>query len=85
MNNRATTKEKIIHTVLLIASILILTLFLPHKSIFKYEYAQGKPWGYSLLTAPFDIPINLDSLSLASERESIERDCVNIYKPITDY
>lgn len=85
MNNRSTIKEKIIHILLLVVSIVVITLFLPHTSVFKYEYAQGKPWGYSLLTAPFDIPINLDSLSLAKERESIEQNFVNIYKPVPNY
>ncbi|MFI3239825.1 MAG: HDIG domain-containing protein [Bacteroidales bacterium] len=85
MDGGLTKKSKIINILLLVATIVVITLFLPHKSEFKYEYTQGKPWVYSLLTAPFDIPINLDSLSLAKERENIECNFVNIYKPVEDY
>lgn len=85
MRERSSTKNRIIHIVLLISSIVIIALFLPHKNQFKYEYSQGKPWVYSLLTAPFDIPINLDSLSLVNESNRIKREFVNVYKPVDNY
>ena len=36
-----------------------------------YVFEEGRPWSYALLTAPFDIPIHLDSLSAAKIRDSI--------------
>ncbi|MDE6187787.1 MAG: HDIG domain-containing protein, partial [Duncaniella sp.] len=37
-----------------------------------YTFDEGRPWSYALLTAPFDIPIHLDSLSAAKVKDSID-------------
>lgn len=75
-----TNKNSIIRWILAIAAIVVISWFIPHKDQKSYKYAMGRPWMYSLLTAPFDIPINLDSASMEAKRDSIDRSFVAIYK-----
>lgn len=75
-----TSKDSIIRWILAIGAIAIISYFIPHEDIINYKYSQGRPWAYSLLTAPFDIPINLDSASVASKRDSINDSFVAIYQ-----
>ena len=65
---------------LAVGAIALISYFLPKENKIDYNYALGRPWNYSLLTAPFDIPINLDSASAARQRDSINRTFVAIYK-----
>ena len=74
------SKGNLLRTLLFIGTVAIIYLFLPSSDTFKYSYSLGKPWSYSLLTAPFDIPIELDSVSMASKRDSIDRTIVKIYR-----
>ncbi|MEG1539952.1 MAG: hydrolase, partial [Muribaculaceae bacterium] len=74
------TKKNIVRGLFFVATVLIISFFLPRTDKFEYDYSLGKPWSYSLLTAPFDIPINLDSLSLQREKDSINSNFINIYK-----
>ena len=74
------SKGNLLRTLLFIGTVAIIYLFLPSSDTFKYSYSLGKPWNYSLLTAPFDIPIELDSVSMASKRDSIDRTIVKIYR-----
>lgn len=46
--------------------------FLPRSAENHYVYEEGRPWSYALLTAPFDIPIHLDSLSVSKVKDSID-------------
>ncbi|MEG2819457.1 MAG: hypothetical protein RR868_01740, partial [Muribaculaceae bacterium] len=74
------TKKNIVRGLFFVATVLIISFFLPRTDKFEYDYSLGKPWSYSLLTAPFDIPINLDSLSVQREKDSINSNFINIYK-----
>lgn len=75
-----TRKDIIIRWALIIGAIALISYFIPHEDKVNYKYALGRPWTYSLLTAPFDIPINLDSASAVSKRDSVTRNFVAIYK-----
>ena len=70
----------IVRVLLAVGAIALISYFLPKENKIDYNYALGRPWNYSLLTAPFDIPINLDSASAARQRDSINRTFVAIYK-----
>ncbi len=59
---------------------LLIVYFLPRSSQSTYIYEQDRPWNYSLLTAPFDIPVYKDSLSVRHARDSVERAFVPVYK-----
>ncbi len=72
--------DVIVRVLLAVGTIALISYFLPKENRIDYNYALGRPWNYSLLTAPFDIPINLDSASAARQRDSINRTFVAIYK-----
>ena len=52
--------DVIVRVLLAVGAIALISYFLPKENKIDYNYALGRPWNYSLLTAPFDIPINLD-------------------------
>ena len=61
-----------------VATVLVL-LFLPKESENHYTYEVNRPWTYSLLTAPFDIPVRLDSVRAKAVRDSIDQTFEPIY------
>lgn len=73
------SRNNIIRSLLLVVSVVIISFFLPRSDKFEYEYSLRKPWSYGLLTAPFDIPINLDSLSIKMKRDSIDEHFADVY------
>lgn len=63
----------------------LLTVYsLPRDDSSRYNYAVNRPWAYSLLTAPFDIPVYLDSISARNVRDSIDASFEPILKRNTD-
>lgn len=58
---------------LFIVVVSVSVYFLPRTGENHYTFEEGRPWSYALLTAPFDIPIHLDSLSAARVKDSIDR------------
>ena len=48
-----------------------LTLLLPNKGKFRYEYQKGQPWMYDNLSAPFDFPLLKSEEEVRREREAI--------------
>lgn len=59
---------------------LIIVWLMPRTSTSTYIYEVNRPWNYKLLTAPFDIPIHLDSLSVKAACDSIDRTFVPVYR-----
>ena len=74
------SKKGVGRFLLFVAAIAVISYFIPRESDQNLSYAVGKPWPYSLMTAPFEIPINLDSASAAKQRDSIDRAFIPIYK-----
>lgn len=58
--------------VILAISIVLVAYCMPRESTNNYIYEVNRPWNYSLLTAPFDIPITLDSISAQKAKDSID-------------
>ena len=54
-----------------VLAILLITYFFPRQSKFQYSFDEGRPWQYSLLTAPFDFPIYKSADQLKAEQDSI--------------
>jgi len=54
---------------------LILWIF-PSQRAFNYEYAQGRPWRYETLYAPFDFSIKKTEEQLKAEREAAAKNKV---------
>ena len=63
-----------------ILTTLIIVWLMPRTSTSTYIYEVNRPWNYKLLTAPFDIPIHLDSLSVKAACDSIDRAFVPVYR-----
>ncbi|MDE6174574.1 MAG: hypothetical protein K2F88_03315, partial [Duncaniella sp.] len=69
--NKLPSRQLTFRGLLFVIVVSISVYFLPRTSENHYAFEEGRPWSYALLTAPFDIPIHLDSLSTAKIRDSI--------------
>ncbi|MDE7407899.1 MAG: HDIG domain-containing protein [Muribaculaceae bacterium] len=58
----------------------VIVYFLPRVDENNYNYDVNRPWNYSLLTAPFDIPVHLDSVRAKEVKDSIDAVFVPVYK-----
>ena len=65
---------------IIIASIFIITGFLPHQLRFKYDYKAGSIWNYENLKAPFDFAIYKSEQELDTERKMITENQPLFYK-----
>ncbi len=74
------SRKNLVRLLLFVGAIILISYFIPRKSDQDFSYAIGRPWTYALLTAPYDIPVNLDSASAAMRRDSIDRTFVPVYK-----
>ena len=75
--------NNILNVVMLLVAIAVVSFFFPSEGKFSYEYEQGKPWGYSLLTAPFDMPVNMDSVTAMNTKDSIDSRFAPIYMRVS--
>ena len=56
-----------------IVAALLIAYFFPREGKFRYQFYEGKPWRYGLLTAPSDFPIYKTDEEVQSERDSVLR------------
>lgn len=73
-------KNLLLRVCLFVVAVTSLVYFLPRSDRKHYIFEENRPWTYPLLTAPFDIPIHLDSLSRAHLRDSIDSNFEPVYK-----
>ncbi|MCH5347620.1 MAG: HDIG domain-containing protein [Muribaculaceae bacterium] len=66
--------------VLMLVTVVVIVYFVPTEDRNHYTYEVNRPWTYSLLTAPFDIPVHLDSISKRHAIDSINSVFEPIYK-----
>lgn len=78
--NNLFSRNNIIRALLFIGAVVIIIGFLPRKDTNTYHYEMGKPWAYSLLTAPSDMPIYLDTISARHVRDSIDASFRPVYE-----
>lgn len=62
-----------------ILAIVLIAYFLPRDSKISYDDAEGRPWRYGLVTAPFDFPIYKADAQLEHEQDSIMKQYVGYY------
>lgn len=65
------TKVSTVRWTAIIAAAFLIVYFLPRKDGREYSYEINRPWVYPLLTAPFDLPVYLDSISTQAVIDSI--------------
>ena len=58
---------------------LAIYLFPRYESNFKYTYEVGQPWGYGLVMAEFNFPINKTDTQLEAERSLLMHDYTPCY------
>ncbi len=71
--SKSRLRDITVKTGLFLGALVLILLFLPRESENHYTYEVNRPWTYSLLTAPFDIPVRLDSVRANALRDSIDR------------
>jgi len=49
----------------------LIAYFFPREGKFRYQFYEGKPWRYELLTAPSDFPIYKTDDEIKAERDSV--------------
>lgn len=68
-----------LRSLLFLAAVALVVYFLPRTDKNHYIYEVNRPWSYALLTAPFDIPIHLDSVSASLLKDSIDSHFEPVY------
>lgn len=63
----------------LIAAVLI-SYFFPREGKFRYQFFEGKPWRYELLTAPSDFPIYKTDEEVKVEKDSVQSSFAPYYR-----
>ena len=76
---RLSRSQITLRSLLFIAGVVLTVYFLPRSDKNRYIYEVNRPWSYALLTAPFDIPVHLDSLSTARLKDSIDEAFEPVY------
>lgn len=74
------SKKTITRSLMFIISAGIILYFLPRNNERQFIYEINRPWNYSLLTAPFDVPIQLDSIRAKEIKDSIDNTFVPVYQ-----
>ncbi|WP_459187707.1 HD family phosphohydrolase [Parabacteroides sp. APC149_11_2_Y6] len=57
-------------SVFFITAALLIAYFFPREGKFRYQFYEGKPWRYGLLTAPSDFPIYKTDAEVEAEKDS---------------
>lgn len=67
-----------------VVAALLIAYFFPREGKFRYQFYEGKPWRYGLLTAPSDFPIYKTDQEVESERDSVLRTFEPYYRLNTE-
>ena len=73
------SKHNTIRALLFVAAVTLIIWLFPRKNGYYYHFEMGKPWAYSLLTAPSDMPIYLDSVRARQVKDSIAQNFIPVY------
>ena len=75
------SKKKIILPIIyFVFTALLIAFFFPREGKFRYQFFEGKPWQYDLLTAPGDFPIYKTDEEIKAEKDSVIRNFVPYYQ-----
>ena len=74
------SSRRLLQVLFFVAAVAILAYFFPREGKFRYNFQEGKPWKYGLLTAPFDFPIYKDDAQVKQETDSIMQNFQPIFK-----
>lgn len=57
--------------VFFVITAIIIAYFFPREGNFRYQFYEGKPWRFGLLTAPSDFPIYKTDEEIKAEKDSV--------------
>ncbi|MDR1880266.1 MAG: HDIG domain-containing protein [Tannerellaceae bacterium] len=57
--------------VFFVVAAILIAYFFPREGKFRYQFYEGKPWRYELLTAPADFPIYKTDEEVKAEKDSV--------------
>ena len=63
--------------VFFVVTAIVIAYFFPREGKFRYQFYEGKPWVYGLLTAPGDFPIYKTDEEIKAEKDSV----LNYFEP----
>ena len=79
------SKKKIILPVFyFVLTAILIAIFFPREGKFRYQFFEGKPWRYDLLTAPADFPIYKTDEEIKAERDSVRLNFIPYYQMDTE-
>lgn len=78
--NMKSIKFKIPIVLYFIVTALLISYFFPREGKFKYQFYEGKPWRYGLLTATGDFPIYKTEAEVEEEKDSVLRNIQPYFK-----
>lgn len=74
-------KNCILNKILIaLGALIVIVYFYPHPEANRFNYEEGRPWNYTKLIAPFDIPIHADSATLMAARDTLDAHFVPIFE-----
>ncbi len=66
--------------VFFVVTAIIIAYFFPREGKFRYQFYEGKPWRYELLTAPSDFPIYKTDEEIKAEKDSVLKNFEPYYR-----
>jgi hypothetical protein len=73
-------KEAILSIIYFVITATLIAYFFPREGKFRYQFNEGKPWRYDLLTAPGDFPIYKTDEEIKVEKDSVRSNFVPYYQ-----
>ena len=73
-------KNIIFAAISFVVTAVLIAYFFPREAKFRYQFYEGKPWRYDLLTAGDDFPIYKTDEELKAERDSVKMHFVPYYQ-----
>ncbi|MDR2773759.1 MAG: HDIG domain-containing protein [Tannerella sp.] len=68
-----TKRSVILSAFYIFMTAFVIAFFFPREGKFRYQFNEGKPWRYGLLTAPSDFPIYKEASETEAVKDSIRR------------
>ena len=73
-------KKIIIPIIYFFITAVLIAYFFPREGKFRYQFYEGKPWRYDLLTAPSDFPIYKTDEEVKAEKDTIKQNFIPYYQ-----
>jgi putative nucleotidyltransferase with HDIG domain len=68
-----TKRSTVISALYILTTAFIIAFFFPREGKFRYQFNEGKPWKYEMLTAPRDFPIYKEAAEIEAAKDSIRK------------